>query len=188
MAIGTRLMFPSIAPIDAGAGDNNRRVSDGGLSRGRFNQHSAIISDAQPVQAELRRSKVIEAGLEIRDVTANQIQLDFVKRSGAGRGAKVNLAARILSLPSDAGGEIEQLSHGPQVGYRHCLGGNALGDRRQCGDSAWAYLAGQTQPLQRRINFERQWLVSPIRATEPRKIRDPDLLKNPRPNPQKFML
>src|SRR5439155_12498667 len=116
MAIGTRLIFPSIAPIDAGAGDNNRRVSDGGLSRGRFNQHSAIISDAQPAQAELRRSKVIETGLEIRQVTANQIQLDFVKRSGAGRGAKVNLAARILSLPSDAGGEIEKLSHDPVRG------------------------------------------------------------------------
>src|SRR5207247_1394996 len=124
--------------------------------------HSAIISDAQPVQAELRRSKVIEAGLEIRDVTANQIQLDFVKRAGAGRGAKINLATRILSLPSDAGGEIEQLSHGPQVGYRHCVGGNALGDRRQSGDSGGAYLAGQTQPLQRGINFERRWLVSPV--------------------------
>src|SRR5205807_3804958 len=141
MAIGARLIFPSIAPVDAGAGNNYRRVSDGGLSRGRFNQHSAIIFDAQPAQAELGRSKVIETGLEIRQVTANQIQLDFVKRSGAGRGAKVNLAARILSLPSDAGGEIEQLSHGPQVGYRHCLGGNALGERRPCGESAWAYLA-----------------------------------------------
>src|SRR5437660_1320481 len=37
MAIGTRLIFPSIAPIDAGAGDNYRCVSNGGLSRGRFN-------------------------------------------------------------------------------------------------------------------------------------------------------
>ena len=105
---------------------------------------------------------MIETGLEIRQVTANQIQLDFVERPGAGRGAKVNLAARILSLPSDAGGEIEQLSHDPQVGHRHCVGGNALGDRRQSGDSGWAYFAGQTHPLQRGINFERRWLVSPV--------------------------
>src|SRR5207244_2432793 len=105
MAIGARLIFPSIAPVDAGAGDNYRRVSNGGLIRGRFNWHSAIICNAQPAQTELRRSKVIETGLEIRQVTANQIQLDFVKRAGAGRGAKVNLATRILSLPSDAGGE-----------------------------------------------------------------------------------
>src|SRR2546425_1310499 len=62
----------------------------------------------------------------------------------------------------EAGGEKGGEGRAPKVGSRHCLGGNALGDRRQCGDSAWAYLAGQTQPLQRRIDFERQWLVSPV--------------------------
>src|SRR5207237_5740134 len=155
-------IFPIVAPVNACSGYNYPCLSNGGLTRSRFNKHSAIICNAQPAQAELRRSKVIETGLEIRQVTANQIQLDFVKPAGAGRGAKVNLATRILSLPSDAGGEIEQLSHGPQVGYRHCLGGNAFGDRRQCGDSAWAYLAGETQPLQRRIDFERQCLVRPV--------------------------
>src|SRR5207247_5242124 len=130
--------LPAMAAVVAGAGDYSRRVSDGGVGRSRFGEHSATISDAQRAQAELRRSKVIETGLEIREVTANQIQLDFVERRGAGRGAKVNLAARILSVPSDAGGEIEQLSHAPQVGHRHCVGGNALGDRRQSGDSGGA--------------------------------------------------
>src|SRR6266704_2573169 len=31
--------------------------------------------------------------------------------------------------------------------------------KRRCG---WAYFAGQTHPLQRGINFERHWLVSPV--------------------------
>src|SRR5207247_4003060 len=115
--------LPAMAAVVAGAGDYSRRVSDGGVGRSRFGEHSAIISDAQPAQAELRRSKVIETGLEIREVTANQIQLDFVKRAGAGRGAKVNLAARILSVPSDAAGEIKKLCQDHYIGYCHCVRG-----------------------------------------------------------------
>jgi hypothetical protein len=86
-------------------------VGDGGFTASGFEQDAAIISGAQSAQAELGGGEVIDAGLQVREVAANQIKLDLVERSGAGCSAKVNLAARIVPLAGDAGGEVEELGH-----------------------------------------------------------------------------
>ena len=52
-----------------------------------------------------------DAGLQPTEVGADKIKLHLVKRACAGRGAKVDLAARIFPMPGDAGGKIEQLGY-----------------------------------------------------------------------------
>ena len=130
MAVGAVLIFPSIAPVRAGANDGKRRVGNGGFTAGGFKQEAAIIPGAQSAQAELGGREVIDAGRQVGQVAANQIKLDLVERSGTGGSAKVDLAARIIPLSRDAGGEVEELRHRLQVRRRVRLGGDALGDGR----------------------------------------------------------
>src|SRR5260370_9256821 len=81
----------------------------------RLIQDAAIVSSAQSPQGELRRRKVVHARIQIGKVSANNVQLDFVERSGAGCGAKINFTARMLPMPSDPGGEIQQLGQRRQL-------------------------------------------------------------------------
>src|SRR5208282_1276085 len=109
----------------------------------------AIISGAEPLQAELGWGEVIDARLKVGEVGRNQIELDFVERSGAGRRAEIDFAARIFSLPGDAGGKVEELSDSLQVrrgvGMGDGLGWNAAGNRRKGGHSSLAHLGGQAR-------------------------------------------
>src|SRR6266571_3272321 len=93
MAIGAGPIFPSVAPVDAGADDGKRRMRYGRFTAGGFEEDAAIISGPQFSQAEVRGGEVVDAGPKVGEVTANQIKLDLVERSSAGRGAKVDLAA-----------------------------------------------------------------------------------------------
>jgi hypothetical protein len=64
-----------------------------------------------------------------------------IKRACAGRGAKVDLAARIFPMPSDAGGKIEQLGYRLQV-WRGILPPGmlwAMADR--AATPGWSHLA-----------------------------------------------
>src|SRR5205823_11030128 len=65
MAIGAVLIFPSIAPVGAGADDGQRRVSDGRFAAGGLGQNAAIISAAEFAQTELGGGEVIDTGLQI---------------------------------------------------------------------------------------------------------------------------
>src|SRR5262249_54274782 len=107
MAVGARLILPSITPVGAGTDDRERRVSDGRLAAGGLNQDATIVSSAQPAQPELGRREMIDAGRQAGNVAANHINLDFVERPSAGRRTKINLASRIPSMPSDAAGKVE---------------------------------------------------------------------------------
>ncbi len=107
MTVRAGLILPGIAPISAGANDDQRGVGDGGLAAGRFEQDAAIISGAQPPQAELGGGKVIDAGFEVGEAAANQVELDLVERAGAGSRAKVDLAAGMFPFAGDSRGEIE---------------------------------------------------------------------------------
>src|ERR1700687_2319062 len=111
MAVGACLILPGIAPVGAGADDGQGRVSDAGFAAGGLDQDASIVSGAQPAQAELGRSEVIDASLKVGEAAANQIEFDLVERSGAGGRAKIDFAARIFSLPGDACGKVEELGH-----------------------------------------------------------------------------
>jgi hypothetical protein len=84
-------------------------VSDGGLAGRGFDQDAAIVSGAKLAQAEFGGGKVIDAGFEVGEVPADQVELDLVQCSRAGSGAKVDFASRIFSVPGDAGREVEEL-------------------------------------------------------------------------------
>ena len=100
--------------------------------------------------------------MKVGEITADEIQLDFIERSGAGCGAKIDFPSRIPSAPGDARGEIEKLSNRLQVGRSIGVSRNAFGDGRKSSYSGLAHLAGQTQRLQRGINLEWQWLISEV--------------------------
>ena len=134
-------------------------MSDGGLIGGSFDQHAAMVSGAQSAQAELGRGEVIDAGLEPGEIAADQIEFDFVERSSAGGGAKVDFAAGIFSVPGDAGREVEQLGDRCQIRRALRFAGNDFGDGGEGGDSGLAEFCRQGRGLQRGINLERDGLV-----------------------------
>ena len=87
MAVAARLIFPSIAPVGAGANDSEWRVGDGGCAAGGFKEDAAIVSRAQAAQAEFGRGEVIDPGIEVGKATANEIELHLVECAGASCGA-----------------------------------------------------------------------------------------------------
>ena len=119
MAVGAVLILPGVAPVGGGADDGQRGVRDGRLAGGSLDQDAAKVSGAQAAQSKLGSGEVIDAGFEVgrspTKIAADQIEFDFVERSGAGGGAKVYFAAGIFSVPGDASGEIEELSDSFQV-------------------------------------------------------------------------
>src|SRR5258708_39561990 len=61
-------------------------------------------------------------------MAADQVECDFVERSSAGGGAKINLAARVFSVPGDSRREVEQLGYGFEVREGFGLRRNDFGD------------------------------------------------------------
>ena len=166
MAIAAGLILPGVAPVDAGANDGEWRVGDGGFAGGGFDEDATIVSGAQSAQAELGGGEVIDAGIEVSEGTANEIELDLVERAGAGGGAKVEFTARIFSLAGDAGGEVEELGHRLQIRRGIGVGRDASRHGREGGDAGLAQFGGQAQEFERGINLERQRLVGPVHEME----------------------
>ena len=150
VAVGAVLILPGVAPVGGGADDGQRGVGDGGLGGGGIDQDAAIVSGAQPAQAELGGGEVIDAGLKVGEIAADQVEFDLVERSGAGGGAKVNFAAGIFSVPGDAGREVEQLGDGFEIRCGSGLRRNDFGDGGKRGDSGLADFGGQGRRFQRR--------------------------------------
>ena len=115
MAIGAGLILPGIAPVGGGADDGERRVSDGRFAAGGLDQDAAIVSGAQLAQAEFGGSEVVDAGQKVGEVATNEVELNLVERPGAGGRAKIDFAARILSLPRDACRKVQELCYGLQI-------------------------------------------------------------------------
>jgi hypothetical protein len=85
-------------------------VRYGRLTASGLKQGAAIISGAQPAQAELRGSEVIDTGFQAGQVAANQIELNLVERPGAGGSSKVNFATGVFPPTGDARGKVEDNS------------------------------------------------------------------------------
>ena len=72
-------------------------------------------------------------------------------------------------MPSDAGGEIQQLGQRRQVWNRAgciSLRADALGDCRKRGDAGLAQLSWQRQRLQSGVSLEGQGLIVPIQEMQ----------------------
>src|SRR6266852_3256590 len=116
MTVGTGLVFPGIAPVGAGTNDGKRRVGNGGFAAGGFEQHAAIISGAQPAQAELGGGEVVDASAEVGQVGANRINLERqrlvapVQEMGVGANAGVRVLGGFVIGPSSF--RIAVVSHG----------------------------------------------------------------------------
>src|SRR2546430_15612323 len=109
MAVATSLILPGVAPVGAGANDGERGVGDGGFAAGGCKEDAAIISCAQQAEAEFGGGEGIDAGIEVSEGTANEIELDLIERAGAGGGAKGEFTARMFSLSGDCRGEGEEV-------------------------------------------------------------------------------
>src|SRR5262249_24225336 len=104
MPIGARLVFPSIAPIGRGAHDDNRGVDYGTLPPARLYKGTAVVPGTEATQSEVVGPEVIYPRLQFWQIATNKVQIDMIERTGAGRGAKEDLASRIASTFGDAGG------------------------------------------------------------------------------------
>src|SRR5260370_12753045 len=104
MPVGANLIFPSVAPVRAGAKDGNRGMKYRCFSASGLAQNSAIIAGAQFAQGKIRGRKLVDAGFQPGNIATNYIELDLVECAGACCGAEVDLAASILPMPSDARG------------------------------------------------------------------------------------
>ena len=147
VAVGAVLILPGVAPVGGGADDCQRSVGDGRLGGRGIDQDAAIVTGPQPAQAELGGGEVIDAGLKVRKISADQVEFDLVERSSAGGGAKVNFTAGIFSVPGDASREVEQLGDGFEVRGGSGLRRNDFGDGGKDSDSGLSDFGGQGRRL-----------------------------------------
>src|SRR5579872_4981837 len=107
MAVGAGLIFPCVTPVRACANDDKLGMSNGGLGCGRPDQHPTMIAGAQPPQAKVGGSKVVEPCLQVGERTTSKIEFNLVERPGTGGGAEKNLAPGIGAAAGNAGREIK---------------------------------------------------------------------------------
>src|SRR5579863_2492609 len=161
MAIRARLVFPGIAPVGASTDDNEWRVGNGRLGGGRFDQHSAAITSAQPAQTKVGGSKVIQPSFEVGQGAASEIEFDFVERTGTSRCAEIKLATGIGAAARNPCRKIEQLADRVKIRDSIIRMGSFRdgGNRR---DAARLDLTRKRQGIEPGIYFEGKWLVDPV--------------------------
>jgi hypothetical protein len=81
-----------------------------------------VIAGAQAAKREVVRPEVVDTGVEVGERPAHDVDVDVVERAGASGGAKEDLAARILPVAQQTGGEEEEarergtVERGPSAG------------------------------------------------------------------------
>ena len=126
------------------------------VTRSGVNQRASEIAAAQPAQGEVGGTEVINSRLQVRQVAANHIQLEFIERAGAGRRAKVNFFAGMPLDLGDAGREVENACKIPQS--RDGFGIPARkrpGNCGQRGDTRLVYVSRQRDGIQRVVHLVR---------------------------------
>ena len=112
MAVAAGVIFPGIAPVGAGADDRYWGVCDGRVVARGFHQRLTEIAGSELAQTELGGAEMVDAGREARRVldawhssarkiTADDVEFDFVKGSGASGGAKKGFSLRMFLAPNN---------------------------------------------------------------------------------------
>jgi uncharacterized protein (UPF0179 family) len=83
-------------------------VGHGEFHRRRQSQVSAKITFSQKTQRYIRRIEVIHPGIQAREISSHDVQLDLVESSGASGGAKVEFSAGTCALFGNPRREIEE--------------------------------------------------------------------------------
>ena len=95
-----------------------------------------MVAGAQPAQREVVRAEVVDAGVEVGQLAAHDVEVDVVERAGAGGGAVEDLAAGIRPAPQHAGREVEQVGEAAAV-ERQAAGGTARRRRSRRAPARW---------------------------------------------------
>ena len=107
MTIGAGLVFPGVSPIRSRTDNRGGRSCHRRFHRGRLSQVSAKVTLSQESQCHVRRVEVIDARIQASQVASHHVELNLVKSSGAGCGAKVGYSPRMLALFGDSRGEVQ---------------------------------------------------------------------------------
>ena len=90
MPIGAGLVAEGVAPERAGHDQHDRRLSEARLPSAGRHQNAPQVARAQPAESVVLRGVVVDARRQIRQIGANEVQLQVVVAAGCARGAKLN--------------------------------------------------------------------------------------------------
>ena len=108
MPISPRLILPRVAPERAAAYEDDRRQCHCRLVGRGAHQLAPEVAPPQPAQGEIVDPKLVDARLKVGQITAHQIQVYVVKRSGAGGSPEQHLAVRGAYTLGDPRGVMQQ--------------------------------------------------------------------------------
>ena len=104
---------------------------------------------------------MVDARVEAGQIAADQIEIDVIKRPGAGGGPEVLLASRVTAFLGDPGRKQEKPSQGFQVGVCGRSGPGAGEGRQGAHFGRWE-IRRKRDGVQPRIHLERQRMVFPV--------------------------
>src|SRR2546426_5371152 len=160
VAVGARLVLPSVAPVDSGEQDGRGAARDRVVAR-RRRERVANITGAQAAKGKVAGREVIEASVEPGDLTNRHVHLGLVERARRSRSAEENLSPTRVRLPlGHAGGVVEDRR---ELAQHECRA-----TRRRAGDGGERFgrrgieLARQSERRDLRIDLERERLDVPL--------------------------
>ena len=102
VAIGTRLVFPGVAPPRARQNQHRRRFDHGAVRAARVDENLPVVTDPQQAQREVFRLELIDTCRQFFQIGADHVDLDVVERAGTRGAAEQDLAARNAPPLGDA--------------------------------------------------------------------------------------
>ena len=93
VAVGTLLVAPGVSPEGAGADRDHRGRGDGRFVASGLHNECAVIASSETTETVIVCSVVVDAGFEVREVGADEIEFEVEAGAGAAGGAEFDLAA-----------------------------------------------------------------------------------------------
>ncbi len=138
------------------------------MSHGRLlptgaDQTGAVVAGSEPAEREILWTEMVDARIEAGQIAADQIEIDVLKRPGAGGGPEERLASRVTPFLGDPGRKQEKASQGFKVGDpARGRSGPGAGEGRQGAHFGRREIRRKRDGVQPRINLEGQRLVFPV--------------------------
>ena len=163
VAIGSRAIFPRVAPIGARADNDERRVCHRWIAGRGVDQNLTIVPRAELAQSKLCGAEVVDACRKIRKIAADQVELDFVQRARASCSTEESLSARKFLALGDARREEQQLRDCVEARQNLFLGSDAWGgDGGECCHAGLLKVFREARYFEGRVDLEEKRLVFPV--------------------------